>query len=417
MPASGSPELSAFSIDAPVPGDERPDWTLDVRGWAIGADRPVVAVEGAHDGVRLWQAPLDVARPAAAADHGAADEHIGFRAHTSTLPLATDFELALQAVFEDGARAAIGTIRGRRDQLRPSFEPRRRPVLVTTLGRTGSMLLLRLLSFHPDVLVYRPHRFEQRIASYWADVLISLAEPRAFLRQIAPPPDVEDPVWWLGHEGPVPWGLRDEAVVDWLGGDSVEAIAASCMERIEATYDRIATTTDAGDARLFAEKANLRAAGMLRELYPGAKELFLVRDFRDMVSSILAFNEKRGAQGFGRAAAQSDAGYVDSLAGWASALVRAWERRRGEAHLVRYEDLVTDPERSLAEVYAYLGVDASAAAAMVARLGEAMPELRDHRTSDGASASVGRWQQDLPPDLVAACEGAFGEALAAFGYA
>jgi hypothetical protein len=389
-----------------------------VRGWAIGSDRRVIAVEGVHDGARLWRAPLDVERPAAAADHGAEDEHIGFRAHTSTLPLAPDFELVLEAVLKDDSRAALGTIRGRRALLRPaSAQPRRQPVLVTTLGRTGSMLLLRLLSFHPDVLVYRPHRFEQRIASYWADALLSLAEPAAFLRQIAPPPDVEDPLWWLGREGAAPWGLRDTEVVEWLGGDAVDAIAAAFVQRIDATYDRIAATTDTGDALLFAEKANLRPAAILRELYPGAKELFLVRDFRDMVSSILAFNQKRGAQGFGRAGAASDADYVASLGGWARGLVRAWERRGAGAHLVRYEDLVTDPERTLAGVHEYLAVDASAAGAMVARLAEEMPELRDHRTSDGASASLGRWREDLGPDLAAACEATFGEALAAFGYA
>ena len=48
----------------------------------------------------------------------------------------------------------------------------------------------------------------------------------------------------------------------------------------------------------------------LAELYPDSREVFLVRDFRDMVSSILAFNAKRGARGFGRAAAETDAGYV-----------------------------------------------------------------------------------------------------------
>jgi hypothetical protein len=211
--------------------------------------------------------------------------------------------------------------------------------------------------------------------------------------------------------------LRDTAVVEWLGGDAVEAIAATCVERIDATYDRIVATTDTGDAALFAEKATLRAAGILRELYPDSKELFLVRDFRDMMSSILAFNAKRGAQGFGRASARSDADYVASLGGWATSLVGAWERRRGGAHLVRYEDLATDPERTLAGVHEYLGVDAGPAGGLVALLAEEMPELRNHRTSDGPTASVGRWREDLPPDLAAACEDAFGKALAAFGYA
>ena len=263
----------------------------------------------------------------------------------------------MRAVLEGGGQAPIGTVHGRRAPLRSSFEPRRHPVLVTTLGRTGSMLLMRLLSAHPEVLVYRPHRFEQRIASYWADLLLTLAEPASYIRQIAPPGDVEEPAWWLGREAPMAPSLRDSAVQEWLGGEAVESLAATFQQRIEATYDRIVATTDTRDAALFAEKSNLRASNLLTELYPGSRELFLVRDFRDMVSSILSFNAKRGVQGFGRGNATSDAAYVASLGDWANRLVQAWERRRDSAHLVRYEDLVLDPERALGELLAYLGVD------------------------------------------------------------
>ena len=41
------------------------------------------------------------------------------------------------------------------------------------------------------------------------------------------------------------------------------------------------------------------SAALTAELYPDAREVFLVRDFRDMVASIFAFNRKRGVRGFG----------------------------------------------------------------------------------------------------------------------
>ena len=391
-----------------------------MRGWAIGAEnRRIVEVEGLHDGQRVFRVPLDVERPRTAAEHGLPqDEPIGFHALVGALRLAPEFELEVRAVPERGEPLALGTIAGRRVPLRSTFAPRREPVAVTTLGRTGSMLLMRLLAAHPEVMVYRPHRFEQRIASYWGDVLLSLAEPTSYIRQVAPPPDVDDPAWWLGSGAPAPWGLRDTAVQEWLGGDAVESLAPVFQQRIEATYDRIAATTDAGDAPWFAEKFNLRAAGLIRELYPGSRELFLVRDFRDMVCSILSFNEKRGVQGFGRAEAGSDAEYVDSLGGWATALVRAWERRRESARLVRYEDLVSDPQPTLAAVLGHVGVDASPAtvANMLEAMREELPELDDHRTSEDPAASIGRWRRDLAPDLVAECERALGPALEAFGY-
>jgi hypothetical protein len=417
--AERSPGLLGCALDVPSAGEERPDWTLDVRGWAIGDGSRAIAVEGLHDGLAAWRVPVDVERPQTVADHpGAADERVGFHALGGTLRLSPEFSLDVQAVLEDDRRVPIGLVRGRRAELHTQYQPRRHPVMVTTLGRTGSMLLMRMLAAHPELLVYRPHRFEQRVASYWADVLLSLAEPTSYIRQIAPPPDVDDPTWWLGLEAPVPWGLRDAPVQEWLGAEAVEAIAVTCQERIDAIYDRIAATTDAGEAPLFAEKCNLRTAAILSELYPRSRELFLVRDFRDMLSSILAFNAKRGAQGFGRAGASSDADYVAWLGRWAAGLTSAWERRRGGAHLVRYEDLVLAPERALGDLLAYLGVDAGAStvAAIIEELHGEMPELRDHTTSDGARASIGRWREDLDPELARASELALGPALAAFGY-
>jgi hypothetical protein len=417
--APASDVLLGGAIDTPAGGDERPDWSLDVRGWAIGVDARAVAIEAIHEGQRLWRVPVDVARPRTAAEHpGAPDDTIGFHALAGTLQLAPRFDVEVSAVLGPGVTAPIASIRGRRTPLRSSFEPRRSPLMVTTLGRTGSMLLMRLLSAHPEVLVYRPHRFEQRIASYWADVLLSLAEPAGYIRQIAPPPDVDDPAWWLGRGAPVPWGLRDAPVQQWLGGDAVEDLAVSFQQRIEALYDRIVATTDTADAPMFAEKCNLRAAGVLAELYPESREIFLVRDFRDMVSSILSFNAQRGAAGFGRGGAASDADYVSSLGGWATGLLCAWERRRDSAHLVRYEDLVMDQERTLAGILDYLGIDSGSrtVAALRAGIDEQLPELADHATTDGPEASVGRWREDLTPDLAQRCERALAPALAAFGY-
>jgi hypothetical protein len=122
--------------------------------------------------------------------------------------------------------------------------------------------------------------------------------------------------------------------------------------------------------------------------------------------------------GFGRAKAGSDMEYVDRLGGWASSLARAWERRRDRAHLVRYEELVLDPERALTSLLEHVGIDSGPATVrdMVDRLGDDMPELREHPTSDSAQSSVGRWRTDLDAELSAACERAFGPALELFGY-
>jgi hypothetical protein len=45
------------------------------------------------------------------------------------------------------------------------------------------------------------------------------------------------------------------------------------------------------------------------------------------------------------------------------------------------------------------------------------PELRGHGTAGSPDASIGRWQRDLPPELLVAVEETFGDLLEEFGYA
>jgi hypothetical protein len=86
--------------------------------------------------------------------------------------------------------------------------------------------------------------------------------------------------------------------------------------------------------------------------------------------------------------------------------------------VVRYEDLILDPEPALAALLGYVGVDAGPGTirAMLDELGVEIPELREHPTSSSAGSSIGRWRTELSPELSAACEQAFGPVLDLFGY-
>ena len=67
-------------------------------------------------------------------------------------------------MLDDATTAPIGSIHGERAPLTTAFEPQRQPILITTFGRTGSMLLMRLLSSHPGhpVLQAAPLRAAHR---------------------------------------------------------------------------------------------------------------------------------------------------------------------------------------------------------------------------------------------------------------
>ncbi len=411
--------LAGAEINAPAPGDRLGTYAIEVRGWAVGRDDAVASVELASEGSALRAVPLDVERPHVAERlEVAPSASIGFRALVNALALPAEFELDVAALTKTGERIRIAVVRGKRKELPVRADPPLQPLIVTTLGRTGSMLLLRLLEAHPEVLVLRPHRYEQRVAGYWTEVLLALTDPVSYTRQLAPAGSLDRQRWWLGDEGPTPGFDPQSPLQKWLATDAVEAIGEICRGRIDALYAEAASAQSGVEPRYFAEKHTLQSAALTTELYPRAREVFLVRDFRDMVTSILAFNRKRGVQGFGEGAADGAVDYVDRLGGWADGLVRRYARRRDDAHVVRYEDLVREPRATLEALLEYLEADMSdeVMARMLGTLETEMPELAEHATSPGPPASVGRWRSDLDQDLKLACERAFGGALEAFGY-
>jgi hypothetical protein len=161
-----------------------------------------------------------------------------------------------------------------------------------------------------------------------------------------------------------------------------------------------------------------QAIRLVEQLYPQGRQVFLVRDFRDMVASVYSFNARRGFAGVGRQFASSDAAYLSRLADQVRKLHRYWLERRHDSVLVRYEDLVLQPAPVLQRVFAYLGVDdsASTVAGVIARASREDAQTRAHVTAGSPAASVGRWRRDLDPALARAIEDLTGPVLEAFGY-
>jgi hypothetical protein len=165
------------------------------------------------------------------------------------------------------------------------------------------------------------------------------------------------------------------------------------------------------------------------ELYPRAKEVFLVRDFRDMARSIMAFDEQRGFAGFGRPEGITDEEYLrDGLRQMALDLRDSWVARRERAHLIRYEDLILQPKETLTAMLEYLELDSTPATVdqvlafgseEILRLpgaAQEVSEVRGHRTVADPRASIGRWRADTDASFRDLSQEVFGEALEEFGY-
>jgi len=317
--------------------------------------------------------------------------------------------------------------------------------MVTTLGRTGSTWLVRLLEQHPGVVAYRPFFYEPRVASYWMGVLKTLSDPASYLQGLLPDlsrrqqsvafpegtasylqglrPDLSPAPWWTGENrpSPLPPLPPEPDLRGWLGGDHVESLAAFCCGRIDAFYEQVAAALGRPGAPYFVEKVfpDRFILPALHELYPGAKEILLVRDFRDMVCSIAAFTAKRGYAAFGRQHARDEAEHIRNLRGRAVCMLESWQRRSDRAFLLHYEDLIERPEETLGAALRYLGLDDDPGLVerMIRQATELRPDVqKDHQTSAGPRESVGRWRRDLSPALLAVCQESFGDVLRAFGY-
>ena len=393
---------------------------LTISGWVVGRDGPARSVEVSSGGRVVWELPVHDRRPDVAALHPETDWalHAGFSGAVATLRLPREWTLELVAREGDGQALPLARIEGSRAPLDPAAHELE-PLMVTTLGRTGSSWFVHLLGTHPDVVAYRPFSFEPRALTYWMDLLMSLAEPASYTQQVDGEVFYPQP-WWLGS-GPrmTPALLPDPGLSRWLGSENIDELARFAQGRIDAVYKQVAAAAGKEPTH-FAEKClpGNNSQELLSELYPDAREIFLVRDFRDMLCSILAFNRKRGRAAFGTDESVGGDAYVHNLGQSVAGLLAEWRSRKARAHLVRYEDLVLDPQGTLGGALAHVRLDDSTdvVAGMVDQASAEIPGMGEHRTAVSARDSIGRWKDDLPEGLAAACEDAFGTALEEFGY-
>ncbi|HEX3040673.1 MAG TPA: sulfotransferase [Solirubrobacterales bacterium] len=412
--------LLGCSIDGPKGGAASATYSFELVGWALAEAGPLTRVEALQEGRVVAAAEPGEAREdiAAAFSDTAHAGACGFRLPVGTLDLRREFELSVVVWREEGVRTEIATVRGSRTALPAAGEELIQPLMVNTIGRSGSTWLVWVLSCLAESVCVSPWSSDARVGSYWASVLQTLARPQSYLAQLEPGP-IGQPSWWYDRPD-LKFGMGGAPALEgWLGGAAVDELTALCSERIETFYARLAEPGAA--PRYFVEKflPHQVVPDLLAEIYPGAREVVLVRDFRDILCSVIAFNRKRGWDAFGRSKAGSDEEYVETvLLSSAEWLKRRLDQRGDSIHLVRYEDLIEEPAATLGGMMRYLGLDADEekAAAVAERAERDAPVVDEHRTSEKVSASVGRWRRDLPPELVRACAEVLDPVLVQFGY-
>ncbi|WP_448574225.1 sulfotransferase family protein [Trichothermofontia sp.] len=406
-------------------------YQCQLRGWVLGRGQPVAAIAVVYQNQVLRQTAVNLPSPDIAAQYAQEDstdtagaDRCRFQLDLSVLGLPSPVDLTIRAQWQDGTEIPLATLSLRHPPLQTPYTPCFQPLILTSLGRTGSTWFMRLLSQHPQIITHRAHPYETRIAQYWLQMLRVLAQP-ADLVASTPHEGFEQTLAWIGANPFGRSGLLPPAPATWLANDYVEQLAAFCQQSIDGLYRQLAqaqqqATGDAGQRCYFAEKWVISPNSELCwQLYPQAREVILVRDFRDMVCSMLAFNAKRGYASFGRQKVASDAEFIrDRVLTFATKLHHRWQQRPDQIQIVRYEDLIQSPESTLTRLLTYLDLPASpeAIAQMQTQAQADSESLQSHRTSTTIATSIGRWRTDLSPALQTLCHEVLASPLQAFGY-
>lgn len=423
-PAPPSPDVLGFGLDRPAAGETGDGWSIIVAGWVVGRSSPVAEVHILQDGELVRRAPVVFERPGVAkllALNSQQAAHPGFWVHVGLLGLPTTAKLEVCAMLTDATPVHLGTIVVSHQPMATGYSPRLAPIIVTSLGRMGTTWLMRLLAAHPQVVVHGTYPYELGIAKYWTHLLRVAAGPADHLDSSHPETFTAD----LGQVGHNPYFgdfLAESPELNrWLAREQPGLLGAAIQRSIDGFYQQVAKHGGVSDARYFAEKGLPdHVPDLLRDLYPHARELILVRDIRDVICSVLAFDEKRQTRSFGREWLADDLGFVHQLHMDLERLVRGWRRRRDSARLVRYEAMVAAPVETVCGILEYLDLPATPAMvdSMLRQAAAPTPELDDHRTSASAEDSVGRWRRELAdqhPELLKHCQ-EFVPLLAELGY-
>jgi hypothetical protein len=291
------------------------------------------------------------------------------------------------------------------------------PILVDGTGRDGTTLTMQLLGTAAEIAFDRNYPFEQRYLSYllhWSQLPLREGWDQASwnLDSIAH----TDQLAKRDSAGPLPWAERSliSAGPVGFGQEMFEAAWSGFSTRARAAV-RARLGDETLDVRYYAQK-NAGSWALPFERLPPLRLICLLRDPRDTWASSLAFHRRRAASGDAFLPLGPDDSEVEAAKVFIEdqRMRMRWlpqaEAEHG-AHVVRYERLVADLPGEAARLGEALGLHLDAEAVMRRR-----GEFAGHITASSVEQSVGRWREELSPELAGLFWAGVGEELSQFGY-
>jgi len=295
------------------------------------------------------------------------------------------------------------------------IELRDRPIFICGHPKSGTSLLRNLLDFHPQLVVYpEESRFFRRFLPLAKDVLP--AERMELARQ-----HLIHIFQWNRQHPPAHQAEFIDRNYDWISYPQVEARLAAqvaqggprhlgdYLSAAVLAYGEVVRPPDA-DPAWWVEKTpyNEYYAGQIFEWWPQARCIHVVRDPCDNYAS---YRRK-----------QSDWTPEFFATNWLESILAGRKNQRvfgkDRYWILRYEDLVLEPERILLQLLDFLGIEDHFALRTPTRAGlDWQGNSMFNETFEGISASpVGRWKSDLSQHDAAIIQLVARKTAQSFGY-
>ena len=257
------------------------------------------------------------------------------------------------------------------------------PLFVVTAPRSGSTLLVSALDTHPRVAM--------TMEAAWVPFL-----RKASLLASTPALETIDD----GEE------FRAAGILPHKYVSAFQAAFSRIIHPFVAEFYRRV----AGEHDYYGDKiTSHKDLSFAIEYFPGAKFVELVRDFRDVIVSSYAFENKQPTA-WQNSSFESRVQHLDRFFSATATKLDGLDRL-----LVRYEDLVSDCPRTMSRLFGFLGFDVTSEMETFLS-GPANELFATQGTSTSPGASIGRWRQEMTSEQATRATHALADHLRRFGY-
>jgi Sulfotransferase family len=389
-----------------------PHYGLSLRGWAVCAGEQIANISLGWYGKRIANAKMFARGDVEAACPG--NRHVvGFciDAVPAVLGESEPLKIILDTTDNRSTTVFEITLRFIADTQAPPSDATTTFAPIIASARSGATFLSQLLHAHEEVFRHREHpseaRFGIRLAEEWFENMQPcFYEPEGSRNGQSMDQNLLAALAVLDNE--------DAANCAWLS-DYFATLRQQYRQRIMDLY-KMLSTSRAASASVIIEKLDLQwDLDLIGGLFERVRPVFIVRDPRDMLVSMRAFNAQSGRYEFHEAHGKDFGSLLPVMAGNLMHLACLYDRYPGEKLLISYEELAIEPAATLHRVLSFIGIDNSADT--IAQLLQTSAVQGGPTTTSSPASSIERWREALTLSEAQMTNWFFEPFLRRFGYA